>query len=483
MSRYHQLLLLIIPTFWLGYLINSYSETRNFTSANSSARQNQQTEYYLPLVQGNSSYSGRSSQRINVPYFMDQIQFDETAIFWFGEVNLTENYSDARVGYTSDELFIHVAIFDRSLWYDETIPVESLESWDAVSLYLDINGNIANDLSINTYRFVSQLSSRVDRMDYQSAYQGNGAGWEKTNIPFSTEVGYRGSPNDSDRDSGWRLTYRIPFSSFGLEAPPSEGKLWGLGLIVHDRDDAISTPIERQEWPSGIDGKRSATWGEMSFGLSAQLNPRIQSETSTTIRHGLNGAVVEDGEVGGHTNCGKNLDRFSEWGNENYAHVDRINIQNQFDVADYPCYSKFFITFPLDGIPLGKSIISATLTLYQFGNAGGDEWGEAPASLIQVFLVEDEWLENSLTWNSAPQSIENVSRSWVPWIPEYPGAKGIPRTWEVTEAVLEAYSTGEPLKMALYSADSARHSGKYFWSSDYDIEGSRPSLKVTWADN
>ena len=188
-------------------------------------------------------------------------------------------------------------------------PVESLEIWDAVSLYLDLNGNIANEPSFNAYRFVGQLSRRVERSEYQVAFQGDGAGWNEVAIPFSTEAGYRGSPNDPDRDSGWRLTYRIPFSSLELDASPVKGELWGLGLVVHDRDDAGGTPIENQVWPSGIDGKRSATWGEMSFGLTAQLNSSNQSETSITIRHGLNGAVVEDGEVGGHTNCGKGLDR------------------------------------------------------------------------------------------------------------------------------------------------------------------------------
>ena len=80
------------------------------------------------------------------------------------------------------------------------------------------------------------------------------------------------------------------------------------------------------------------------------------------------------------------------------------------------------------------------------------------------------------------QGIENVSRSWVPWIAEYPGANGVPRTWDVTNAVSESYSQGEPIRLAFYSADSARHSGKYFWSSDYEIEGSRPTLQVNWVD-
>lgn len=476
--------LLIIPISWLGFQFNSHSVAANSIEEGfccSTTVQGQQIQYYLPMVQGKSSLS-RNAQRVNVPYFADQIQFDETAIFWFGEVDPTDNYSDVRIGYTANELFIHVAIFDRLLWYDEITPVESLEKWDAVSLYLDLNGNGGSTPSANTYRFVGQLSRWVGRSEYQAAYQGNGAGWDKVDLPYTSEAGYRGNPNDSSRDSGWRLTYQIPFSTFDLTAPPDKGEVWGLGVVVHDRDDVNGAPIESKTWPSGIDSTKPATWGEMAFGETEQMISETQSTGDITIRHGLNDMVVEDGEVGGHTNCGKNLDRFSEWGDTNYASVDRVNIQNQYDVADFPCFSKFYISFPINGIPPGKEIISATLTMYQFGNAGGDEWGEAPATMVQVIMVEDDWLENSLTWNTAPQGIENVSRSWVPWIAEYPGANGVPRTWDVTNAVSESYSEGEPIRLALYSADSARHSGKYFWSSDYEIEESRPTLQVTWAD-
>jgi hypothetical protein len=41
--------------------------------------------------------------------------FEETAIFWFGEVKPTDDYSDVRMGYTDEELFVHVAIYDRLL--------------------------------------------------------------------------------------------------------------------------------------------------------------------------------------------------------------------------------------------------------------------------------------------------------------------------------------------------------------------------------
>jgi hypothetical protein len=110
--------LLIIPISWLGFQFNANSVAANSIEEGfccSATIQGQQIEYYLPMVQGNSSSLSRSAHRVNVPYFADQIQFDETAIFWFGEVNPTDNYSDVRVGYTANELFIHVAIFDRLL--------------------------------------------------------------------------------------------------------------------------------------------------------------------------------------------------------------------------------------------------------------------------------------------------------------------------------------------------------------------------------
>jgi hypothetical protein len=178
------------------------------------------------------------------------------------------------------------------------------------------------------------------------------------------------------------------------------------------------------------------------------------------------------------------LDYFGEWGDTNYAGIQRVNVQNQYSLADWPCFSKIYLTFPLDKIPRGKTIQSATLTLHHFGNAGGGEYGEGLPSLIQVFRIGQDWDEGSLTWNNAPLAIENVSQAWVEWLSEYPGWPGLPRTWDLSLGVAEAYSEGQPLRLVLYSADSEPHSGKYFLTSDIDansVEG-RPTLKVSWSD-
>ena len=63
-------------------------------------------------------------------------------------------------------------------------------------------------------------------------------------------------------------------------------------------------------------------------------------------------------------------------------------------------------------------------------------------------------------------------------------ATGVPIEWDATQAVVEAYATGKAANVALYSADTAYHSGKYFVSSDtgdWNADG-RPTLTVVWGD-
>jgi hypothetical protein len=108
-------------------------------------------------------------------------------------------------------------------------------------------------------------------------------------------------------------------------------------------------------------------------------------------------------------------------------------VQNQWDISDWPCFSKFFITFPIDAIPIDKTIISARLSITLFGNAGGGDWGEPQDSFIQVFSVIKDWDEATLTWNNAPLAIENIAGTWV-----YPRDYTLPYetySWEIREAV------------------------------------------------
>lgn len=440
------------------------------------------SQIYLPLILGQSqTLPASSARRVNAPHFASVI-FSQTAIFWFGRITQTENYADVRVGYTNSELYVNVTAFDKRLWYDTTPSASDFESWDAVTLYLNTTGNSGSTPSTSAYRFKAQLNWWESRTNYQASYRGNGSGWTTTAIPFTTSTGWRGNaPNDNSDDRGWVVTFQIPFSSLGVASPPASQSIWGMALALHDRDDATGTPITDKVWPENSTSLVPSTWGQVVFGLPTYTPPTTPVGT-VTIRQGLNGTAVSDAAVGGGATCGDGLDYWTQWGQANYAGNPDFNIQNQSDVADWPCFSKYYVTFPLNAIPAGKKVVSATLTLYQFGNAGSS--GQAQPSLIQVLTINDAWSESTLNWNNAPLGWENVSRAWVDPLSTFPGWPGAPRTWDVSGAVAQAYSAGQPLRLVLYSADDNYHSGKYFVSSDTEDWNAvgRPTLVVQWGN-
>jgi uncharacterized repeat protein (TIGR01451 family) len=426
----------------------------------------------------------QTTRRVNAPRFEGDIPFSEMAVFWFGRVGPTENYADVRVGYNDQLLSVRVAAFDRRLWYDTSPSAAELAEWDAVTLYLDANLDGGDTPRSDGYRFVAQLNWWEERDAYQAVYQGNGSSWVIATIPFTATSGWRGNaPNDSTDDRGWAMTFLIPFESLGLAGPPDQGTVWGMAVVLHDRDDAVGTPIADKAWPEGTDGSKPGTWAELAFGIPTYTPPSAIPGGAAVIREKLNGAIVPDAAVGGTMPdlCpGDSYYIWNVWGNANYGDESDFNVQNQSDVADWPCFAKYYVTFPLDAVPPGKVVISATLTLHQFG---GSEPSQAEPSLIQVLMVDEAWDEASITWNNAPLALENVSSTWVDTT-GFPGWPGIPRTWDVSRAVAEAYEMGTPLRLVLYEADDAYHSGKHFVASETGDwnEVARPTLRVLWGD-
>ncbi len=396
------------------------------------------TAIYLPIIQ----VPKKSNPQVNVPYFSGDIKYSETAIFWFGKVTPTDNYADVRIGYNDTELYINVSIFDRRLWYD-TDPIQNeLAAWDATTLYLNLNGDIGSAPGTSAYKFVNQLNWWEERPRWQASYRGNGTGWSPTSIQYSAISGWRGNaPNDNNDDRGWSMTYRIPFTSLALSGPPSEGSIWGLAVNVHDRDDSAGTPISDKIWPPTQIEYQPESWGQLRFGLPAYIVPAAAPTEVTTIRHKLDGAVVTDAEVGGHTVCGQDYSPtfFDGWGDANYAYYDQVNVQNQSDVSDWPCFSKIYLDFPLPASLTGKSVLSANLRVYQFG---GSDPANAKPSLIQVMTVKNDWDEGTITWNNAPLAQENISQAWAYPILQFPGWPGVPIDWDVSRAVSEAINNG-----------------------------------------
>lgn len=433
-----------------------------------------------PSLQSTETY------RVNAPYFAGDIRLSETAIFWFGRVTPTENAVDVRVGYNDDYLFVHVAVIDRRAWYDTSPTPETLTQWDSTTVYIDTGSARGAVPTETSHRFDAQLVWWEDRADYQAAYVGDGVGWTLTNVLFKTFSDWssmESTPNDDDKnDRGWFIQYWIPFESLGLDGCPTEGTEWALSVVMHDRDSADVSSQTDQSWPATASAGQPATWGELTFGMPTYEPPPAIPEATVTFREGLNGVVVPDAPVGGGTLCGGNADYWTEWGDLNYGDAIVANVQNQGNIDDWPCFSRYYLTFPLDALPSDRKVISATLTLHHRGNTGiGWDPGPQP-SLVQVLVVNEEWNEATLTWNNAPEPIENIAATWVEPVEEDPGLPGIPYDWDVSRAVADAYEAGTPVHLAVYEADEKMQSGKYFRTSeedDFNAVG-RPTLQVTY---
>ena len=98
-------------------------------------------------------------RRVNVPYLgvSSPVEYFEPAIFWFGQVTPTKNYADVRLWYFDDYMKITLHIIDRRLWFDESPSMATIEEWDAVSLFLKLNGAAGDAPDTSTYRLVSGL--------------------------------------------------------------------------------------------------------------------------------------------------------------------------------------------------------------------------------------------------------------------------------------------------------------------------------------
>ena len=253
-------------------------------------------------------------------------------------------------------------------------------------------------------------------------------------------------------------------------------------MVSYDRDSQAGPPLQSFSWPETGSTTQPATWGSLRFGMPT-YNPPVSSNPQTLmIRQGENGASVPDVDAGGGSLCGQWAapEYFPTWGTtNNRAGKDYIVIQNQSEIADWPCYSKYFVTFPLSQVPAGKVICSARLVMHQFG---GSDPANAFDSYIQVMRVDEDWQENTLNWNNAPYALENFATTRVGVLTSAPPWPGMAYEWDISRAVAQSYQSGIPLRLVLYSADKPLHSGKYFVSSDAEDwnKAGRPTLYVEY---
>ena len=414
--------------------------------------------------------------RVHIPYFSNSVDLGRSAIFWYGKVAPVDNYSDVRIGYTDSNLVVNVSVFDKILTYNPEPLSGDLTNWDAVSVALKTDTG-------KLYKFTGQLNWWESRDNFQKAYAYNSGAWQEQPISFTTQTTWRGdAPNNSADDRCWQITFTIPFTSLGYSAAPLPSAEWRMHAVTYDRDEDTMGPS--YTWPEASLENSFDSWGYASFSI-----PTIGTITATNLqtallRNGLYNLEALDADVGGHFNCGEdyNPDFFNGWGNANYSGFDQMNIQNQIDVADWPCYSKYYITFPLSSIPQGKVITGAKFTLHMFGNSGAS--GEAKSSFVQLGMADTDFIETSVTWNNAPHLLENISYTLVDPITAFPGWPGVAYNFDATSAVSRAYKSGSSLTLVLYDPDTDYHSGKYFTTSDageWDAAG-RPALEITYGD-
>jgi parallel beta-helix repeat protein len=391
-----------------------------------------------------------SNLKINAPLFTTSADYSKSAIAWFGKVSSNDNYSDIRIGYTNTELSVDISSIDRLLFYDTTPTAIEMKDYDSVELLIKKDGASGSLPTTTSYRFLGELNWFEARTNYQVAYQGNGTTWIQATIPFSTVSGWRGNaPNDTTDDKGWTMHFTIPFSSLGLTGAPVNGTSWAMAVIAHDRDDAVGTVIKTTSWPGTTNLTAPLTWGQLGFGLPNYQPPTTSNNQTIKVQQNLNSQTVKDAAVGGYTNCGGSLDYWTQWGNQNYTSQTDFNVQNESDISDFPCFSKYYVTFPLSTLPAGKKIVSAKLTLHHFGNS--DPTGATP-SWIQVLKTDDSWNESTITWNNAPPALYNISGTTVNPVSTTPAWPGIAYDFDVTAALAESYTSNQPM------AYSNRHS-------------------------
>ncbi len=455
--------------------------------------------------------------------FYDKITFPDGGMFWLGDVDKINNYTDVRLKYNDDHLYVRVNVNDEFLFCNvqEDYNCTNLNptAWDAVTLYINTDLAPSNALGNNSYRFIRQFTHEwMDPVYYQHSFESTGSGWAAATLDFHSLSHYRGvgNFNSGQASHGWWAAFEIPFSTLGISGKPGNGTVWQVAMAVHDRDNSTGTPaISDKVWPADVNLNNPTTWGQLHFGQADPYTspPTFGQQTVSIIHDPDNGMNFEDTHVGGHANCAAHVDpfyhvgtdMFRDFGSVNFGAADfdffnqqtgnqetisrsHLNVQGQEDVADWNCQSKIYIEVDLDPVPAGKQIVSASLELNMFGNAGGAGWAVPPdTSYIQAFSAMEDWDENTVTWNNAPYAAENISGTWV--VPldaeEFPNNYThipVKYEWDVGKIVAQAYATGEPARIILYSADVARHSGKYFWSSMENAPERIPKLHITYGE-
>lgn len=272
---------------------------------------------------------------------------------------------------------------------------------------------------------------------------------------FATAV--RGVPGGY---RGWSGDLTLPWSTFG--GMPIAGTQWPLSATFQD-----------------IDGGTVQWVGTLSWSL-----PNYTGGTTTGATL-ITRPLTGDATLGGNTDCGNAdyPDYFPTWGNRNYGTSPYAISQNQWDVADWPCYAKQVMSWQTPTIPPNNAVVKATLGLWHFGENGYASCYEPNASgdtVYELFEIIDPVNETGVTWDNLPVPRENLSRTLVP--PARAECNNgiqppFERIFDVTELVKRAVAENRTVvSTVMYTSAGQYHSGKQFYSR----EGAAPPVVKIW---
>lgn len=440
-----------------------------------------------------------SDRTVNIPFVSNDIPTDldwtQAGVMWFGTNGQgpnSVNYADARVVYNAAGLHIRVTPVDYYLWYPDNPPDNiDLTRWDSMSVQLDTRLSRNGRPQPTDFQFLTAATMWVNPTkpdQYRRDSRGTGSGWDTAwSAVWTGSYGMVWSSNPGPNENGGTLDYggdvlfHIPWSSLGVSGPPVSGTDWGLSLTMNDRDGAANDAVvAAQNWPEGADSATPSTWGRLHFGSTPWQRPAVPQTGRTFIRAASpTDTTVQDSWIGGGGTCGGGHEGGSE---TNHGSDTGLFVANQALSADFPCFSRSYLKFALNGVPRNKVVLAATLTLHHWGNANPSN---ASPSYIQVFRIAEDWNEMTINWNNAPMAMENaLPGTWMN--PRTPASQtgSDPYSWDVSRFVAAAYAEGKPLNIAVYSGDTNHDSSKYLVSSNtYDVYSDRrPSLEILWGD-
>jgi hypothetical protein len=292
---------------------------------------------------------------------------------------------------------------------------------------------------------VQTIDQRISSADTVTVIL-NGRSFQATwPVTSGWEIGERcGATTDDCR--GWSAQFVPPLDWAALGGAPRSDEVWPLSIRVTG------------------EGGASATWsGSVRWGVPDYAGVQPPSGATRVTTTGI------DAMLGGAFDCGAPAypDYFTKWGALNWLGSTQVNVQAQWDIADWPCYSKLATKWSLAGVPPNATIVSATLTYEQFGNAGYT-YGDTLTTTLQAFEVSPLWDPATITWNNAPAPGENLSWLDVPEVPvscEFNCVPPLARAMDVTELTRRALAKGQGEASAIiYTAAGQYHSGKYLWA-------------------